>query len=251
MPFMSLSHSPIKARLSWQKHVCRVVLPHPFPEEVRRAIRMFEFISFQQGMLCMAVGASMVAWGDAIYRLSLDLGETIHVEWHYFSAYLGFVAGALYVASAQSWGMVVAARYSKFVMYCTIVFGFTLSTVHAYAGAYIAAVNQLNSTADDAALQRVTDQILVLYSWLCVPMFLGLLGSFGTIFAATIANRANVPRWTALVNPLIIALVMGIVEKWLWYGLRSAALGAVPFSILMICVWRAPAGEDGHTPLFQ
>lgn len=223
----------------------------PSRDKIHHQSPMFELSSFQQGMLCMAVGASMVGWGDAIYRLSLDLGETIDVEWHYFSAYLGFVAGALYVASAQSWGMVVAARYSKFVMYSVIVFGFTLSTVHAYAGAYIAAVNQLNSTAEDAVLQRVTDQILVLYRWLSVPMYLGLFGSFGTIFVATMANRANVPRWTALVNPLIIALFMGVAEKWLWYGVRSPALGAVPFSILMISVWRPPAGEDGHAPLFQ
>lgn len=139
-------------------------------------------------------------------------------------------------------------------MHSVIVFEFTLSTVHVYAGAYITAVNELNRHEGNEALQIVTSQILMLYYLLSLPTYVALVGSVGIISFTTLAGKANLPVWTAFVNPLILALPISLAEKQIWYGLRSPTLRAVPFSLLTIAVFRPPSdvsGEEEQTPLVQ
>ena len=98
-----------------------------------------------------------------------------------------------------------------------------VAVVHAFAGAIMLVVNeQLRAPHEGLdAVFMLTEQT---YGLLSAPMFAALVLGYGWLSVEIGRGRARVPRWTAALNPLLLAIPQQGLADLLWFPLRSPAL---------------------------
>ncbi|MEM9489469.1 MAG: hypothetical protein AAGC55_10010 [Myxococcota bacterium] len=197
------------------------------------------------GLGAFLVGTILVVIGDAIYGLGYYEKKAVIPSLYMVSAVFGVVAGGLYIAGGRTLGRLTSGSWSPALVSGGItVFGYMLAVVHAFAGAIMLAQNYVLRSPQLGELALLVGDLDTAYAVLATPMFVALIVGYVCFGYATVRGRTVFPRWSVVVNALVLCIPQQAFAEALWFPLRAPALmGGIHLCILLILLRRARTNQ--------